>query len=676
MKMPKLKLKTVAWVDGWPLAAMVDVGIVCVQLHGSDNVIGVLDQPQKLLLLLYVHTYIYTSRRLPCFSISSIQEKVKEGQHPLSHSYKRYKQPGGAIAGHTVAVSQTRRQQQHQQQEHQQEQQHGRHAGLRTGPANGRLHQVHDVSANVGLAQTPPTGYACRKHPNLLGPGDGSNLNLYLHNDLERRFYFEKPAVSKCNLHSRSFAKSLNELCTEMTPPAVPPPPPPSAVRMSVGAANAKLSQQTFADLPQEFPLTRSVSTTTDIYTSAPPQQQQLERRSRRNMATNTVIRYSRDMDIDEDATEEQARRLCGLKRGIRKTKDELFQEFCKRAGVRSKPKNIYYIASDEATFPSQQTRSRRSVGSRNEDEHIDYDHEDDDADGDEHGFKRFRSGAPIEEEQLYLPGDRQQATQFPRGLAPPAASSSHQHRRASMCVDPPSQLPPVGHLRKLNSNLSLHMPLHADRQSLYDLDRCDSTSFDVWPGTHFGGSQSRLPQDYGVPAPALAPTQSRTLPRCFLRQPATGMGVAGSQESFGSLQSNFSASQQRFSQLMMQHQQQLQQQNRFLSTLTLHKPAEEQAAVHWPAAIPSSPSNYRSSGYQVYAPAVSGIGGGTALHPPPAKFQRAYAFDDQQRRPSFAINDAFDLDEIERERRRSHASLFGSATTQEQYDLINGTAV
>lgn len=222
------------------------------------------------------------------------------------------------------------------------------------------------------------------------------------------------------------------------------------------------------------------------------------------------------------------------------------------------------------------------------------------------------------------------------------------------MCVDP--MLPPLmqtQQLRKLNSNLSLHTP-----QS------------DAWPWP----MQQRLASEHG---------QSRTLPRCFLRQPA------GSQDSLGSLQSSYSASQQRFSQLMHQHQQQLHQQNRYLSTLTLPRPCDEaqlkpQPAVHWPTAIPSSPSNY-ATGYPlpqpVYAPAIAvPVSSGAPLAAPhPPKFQRAYAFDDAQRRASFAVNEGYDMDEIERERRRSHASLFGGPgvpQTREQYDLINGTAV
>ncbi|XP_064555192.1 uncharacterized protein stg1 [Drosophila montana] len=566
----------------------------------ATEFVGVLN----IFLFINLQEFSYYSR-LPCFSVADIQARCKEGQgeHVLSHSYKRYKQPGTAAA----ASQETPPMPLHGQREQQQpsgHQQHPRQMALRS--SNGRLHQVHDAGRGPSQTQTLPAGYACRKHPNA----GGSNLNLYLHNDLERRFYFEKPAVSKCNVHSRSFAKSLNELCMEPALPA-PAPPPPAA---------------TFADLPQEFPLTRSVSTTTDIYT---PPSVQPQRKQRRNMATNTQTPY--------DDEEEQTARLCGLKRGLRKTKDELFQEFCKRAGMRSKPKNIYYIPSEEADDapPSQEPQPlRRSYEESHKSNHND---DDDDDDGDDHGFRQFRSGPTLDEDHLYVVGDQAQ-------LVLP--------RRVSMCVDP--MLPPLmqtQQLRKLNSNLSLHTP-----QS------------DAWPWP----MQQRLASEHG---------QSRTLPRCFLRQPA------GSQDSLGSLQSSYSASQQRFSQLMHQHQQQLHQQNRYLSTLTLPRPCDEaqlkpQPAVHWPTAIPSSPSNY-ATGYPlpqpIYAPAIAvPVSSAVAASHPP-KFQRAYAFDDAQRRASFAVNEGYDLDEIERERRRSHASLFGGPgmpQTREQYDLINGTAV
>ncbi|XP_034123507.1 uncharacterized protein LOC117580867 [Drosophila guanche] len=576
--------------------------------------------------------------RLPCFSVANINAKIKEGQqqqqqqqqqqlqHPLSHSYKRYKQPGvqQQQTGSQDALNQVHLPANHQQSQSHETYQPQMQRTLRGNTAVGRQHQVHDAGRNPGQTQTLPGGYACRKHPNV-----ASNLNLYLHNDLERRFYFEKPAVSKCNLHSRSFAKSLNELSGPTGGPVAPLTLPAPAL---------------FADLPQEFPLTRSVSTTTDIYSTPPtgaaaaaavaPNTGQLKRKQHRNMATNTHNVQPQDQS-----------RLCGLKRGLRKTKDELFQEFCRRTGVlgRAKPKNIYYISGGEEEDEQQQ---------RGIDPETTLRQDDDDADGDDHGFRQFRCSG-MDEDRLYVVGDHAQ-------LVGP--------RRASMC---PLEAP-MGHpLRKLNSNLSLHNET-------------------AWPGAAFASGQLRL-----MP-PEQA--QSRTLPRCFMRQSsAAAAAAAGSQDSLGSLQSGISfnagASQQRFNHLMLQHQQQLQQQNRYLSTLTLPRPAEEQLqqqqqqqqlppktqVVQWPAAIPSSPSNYGHGGYQQHpqplypATSVAVNAAPGAAHPP--KFQRGYAFDDAQRRASFAVNDAaFDLDEIERERRRSHASLFGQ--NLDPYDLINGTAV
>ncbi|KAM8720020.1 hypothetical protein ACLKA7_006130 [Drosophila subpalustris] len=658
-------------------------------------------------IFLYIHLqeFSYYSR-LPCFNVTNIHAKIKEEQPKsiLSDSYKRYKQPGTvAISASEDSLSQAlQEQQQHQQQHQQQQQQQQRqqhqpqlHQQLALRASNVRLHQVHDATGRIvpcqtqtqTHAQTLPAGFACRKHPNANANANsgGSTLNLHLQNDLDRRFYFEKPAVSKCNLHSRSFAKSLNELCMDSGVSA-PPAPPPHHATLPLPAPPA-----TFADLPQEFPLTRSVSTATDIYSSVPPSAQ-LQRKQQRNMATNTQQMWNK-CDEDDDYSEA---RLCGLKRGIRKTKDELFNEFCKRAGMRAKPKNIYYIPSedsDEAASSklpplSQQIRrtlednreraqNHININSNSNNNNNNNNNDEDDLDGDDHGFRQFRSppGVTLDGDHLYIVAD-------PAQLVMP--------RRSSMCADahlpplmpmamPMPQMSQMPQMRRLNSNLSLHTP-----------------QTEIWPWP----SQQRLASEHG---------QSRTLPRCFLRQPA------GSQDSLGSLQSNYSASQQRFSQLMQQHQQQLQQQNRYLSTLTLplplplsplppQRPSHEEMpskgpGVQWPAAIPSSPSNYAhgpSSFHpqSLYAPvAISAAADSSSASAPasgpvqPPKFQRAYAFDDVQRRASFAVSDAFDLDELERERRRSHASLFipqslsqaqpqSQSQYREHYDVINGTAV
>lgn len=218
--------------------------------------------------------------------------------------------------------------------------------------------------------------------------------------------------MSKCNLHSRSFAKSLNELCVEPTPAAVPtvaptvppssPPPPPPL---------------TFADLPQEFPLTRSVSTTTEIYNPTAPAP--MQRKQQRNMATNTqqlphpLPAVRDEQNEDEEEEEEDVARLCGLKRGLRKTKDELFQEFCKRAGVRNKPKNIYYISSGEE--PEEQRRHSKNTNNNTRQNNSNHNNNssqgrDEEAEDDtENGFGQYRPtpAAMLEEDHLYVMGGK-----------------------------------------------------------------------------------------------------------------------------------------------------------------------------------------------------------------------------------------------------------------------------
>lgn len=159
-------------------------------------------------------------------------------------------------------------------------------------------------------------------------------------------------------------AKSLNELYTEPAPTSL----------MSF-------------DLPQEFPLTRSVSTTTDIFSNCSggfgaansnshkslrtftpqlnkrmngeysvqshqqqhPQQQQRHEitfRAAENANANRNFR-----SISRDGSRDSLNYISngnGVTKGIltkrEKSKDELFTEFCKKAGQRPKPKDIYFI--------------------------------------------------------------------------------------------------------------------------------------------------------------------------------------------------------------------------------------------------------------------------------------------------------------------------------------------
>lgn len=107
-------------------------------------------------------------------------------------------------------------------------------------------------------------------------------------------------------------------------------------------------------DFPNEFPLTRSVSTTTDIFSNCSggggrsngshksfktlTPQPNKRSNSQQKFMNDNVSRGSRDSLND----------ICGMTKGIltnrNKSKDELFSEFCKRAGQRPKPKDIYFI--------------------------------------------------------------------------------------------------------------------------------------------------------------------------------------------------------------------------------------------------------------------------------------------------------------------------------------------
>ncbi|EDW82076.1 uncharacterized protein Dwil_GK25328 [Drosophila willistoni] len=546
---------------------------------------------------------------LPCFSATTnVQAKINEGRHPLTESYRRFKQPAAATTanasnhnGLRTAVTRNCRITDQRVSVHPPIVAQ-RPSAMRNG-SNARMHQIHDINEGR-FNQTLPGAYSCRKHLNgkTGNYGDG-NFDIYLHNDFDRHFYFEKPAVSKCNLHSRSFAKSLNELCTDHLSSqdvfAVPPPPP------------------TFADLPQEFPLTRSVSTTTDIFTSTHPSN---------NAKENNLMH------------EQEQSRFSSLKRGLIKTKDELFQEICRQTGVRSKRKDI---AGHLVEKPNQKnTQAKDQV---NQVYDVDQDHDD------EHGFKNFRianSVNTLDEDQLYVVGDHVE-------LIMP--------RRSSMNVD--AQFAPVAvqSMRRLHSNLSLHSSQATQAEA-------------AWPQVRF--------------TPTTEMRNSCTLPRCFLRRSAIG-----SQDSLGSLQSNGQQT-NRLSQLKLAAN----QQNQYLSTLTL--PQTGESSVQWPATISSSSPakpfqanrqypqhpqhpQHPQPMYTASANVASSSSSSNGNHQhninnsSNQKFKRAYAFDDNQRQCGSSA-EAFDLDEIERERRRSHASLFGLTQNlaRGEYDLFNGTAV
>lgn len=152
-------------------------------------------------------------------------------------------------------------------------------------------------------------------------------------------YFFEKP-TSKCDVHARNLAKSLNELYTDPAP-------------------NTLLSY----DMPHEFPLTRSVSTTTDIFstgsnggftatnsnshkslrTFTPQPNKRPLYRQECQLQNGNFQSLSRDGSRDSlnDTGTNQTK---GILMNRTKSKDELFMEFCRKAGQRPKPKDIYFI--------------------------------------------------------------------------------------------------------------------------------------------------------------------------------------------------------------------------------------------------------------------------------------------------------------------------------------------
>lgn len=154
------------------------------------------------------------------------------------------------------------------------------------------------------------------------------------------RYFFEKP-IPKCDTSQKNLAKSLNELYTE---PALFP-----------------------YDLPHEFPLTRSVSTTTDIFSNCSGGFTPANANSHKSLRMYTPQLNKRPMNrqkhqqesdmqncnyksISRDGSHDSLNDTSGMtiNKGIltnrEKSKDELFMEFCRKAGQRPKPKDIYYI--------------------------------------------------------------------------------------------------------------------------------------------------------------------------------------------------------------------------------------------------------------------------------------------------------------------------------------------
>lgn len=129
--------------------------------------------------------------------------------------------------------------------------------------------------------------------------------------------------MQKCDVHQKNLAKSLNELYTEPAPSTLFP-----------------------FDIPNEFPLTRSVSTTTDIFSNcsggfgnSQKSLKALTPQPNKRMGRDTIERNYRS--VSRSGSHDSMNSSNGIRT---KSKDELFSEFCKKAGQRPKPKDIYFI--------------------------------------------------------------------------------------------------------------------------------------------------------------------------------------------------------------------------------------------------------------------------------------------------------------------------------------------
>lgn len=146
--------------------------------------------------------------------------------------------------------------------------------------------------------------------------------------------------MPKSEPSQKNLAKSLNELYTEPAPSTLFP-----------------------YDLPHEFPLTRSVSTTTDIFSNCSGGFASTNTNSHKSLRMYTPQLNKRTMNrqqeyllqnhnyksISRDGSRDSlndttAIATKGILTNREKSKDELFMEFCQKAGQRPKPKDIYYI--------------------------------------------------------------------------------------------------------------------------------------------------------------------------------------------------------------------------------------------------------------------------------------------------------------------------------------------
>lgn len=189
---------------------------------------------------------------------------------------------------------------------------------------------------------------------------------------------------------------------------------------------------------------------------------------------------------------------------------------------------------------------------------------------------------------------------------------------------------------------------------------------------------------------------QSRTLPRCFLKRNFDSVDLMeymrekGRDQNYDDLRKDgnimFDSSREYFRKsfddinLMKTTTTTAVNNNSLQQQQQQQRKASNNLSIQWPTAIPTSPSSFSVKSAFLY----NNSNNGSFDYKTIPKFTRGYAFDDRRS----DIFESFDLDEIEKERRKSHASLLGigngnsitsntdTSINGSRYDMMNGTAV
>lgn len=458
------------------------------------------------------------------------------------------------------------------------------------------------------------------------------------------RYFFEKS--QNCDVHAnKNLAKSLNELYTEPAPLTSP------------------------FDLPQqEFPLTRSVSTTTEIFSNNNNNIHHSSSIGHKNNGSRTISSTNQlcDMSRVKSSSKDSLNKICGLTKSILSTKktkseDELFNEFCQRAGYRPKPKDIYVIESD----PREKEKSVIIVDN----------------------YATIRKSS------------------CSGGGGGGGSGSGSTGNRRNSCAPTMSN----NNVRKsnmFNSNSSLNNQNNQNSKSypknMFDIDGASiGSNNNIISGScgdgrylnnHFDNNnyfERNSSRDRSL-------YQSRTLPRDFLKRNvefADHLAVERRVSASG-IYRNSASNRNQYDDYYKKSYDTLASRN--CRNRDAYSGGEDSASsVHWPNAIPGSPSSFssRSQQYRMRSgnlyPPTAGLSSQT---PSPSggsyySQHQLHAVDHHQQQqqtqsessarsqsPSGESGEdfgTFDLDKIENERRKSHANLF-----EIDFDYDTGTAV